>query len=138
MKKTIITIAVLLFGSMNFLFAAEVDKNNTTNNEKYEIAYEQQKTEPVQTSYLQMKEKSSVKTKILNRILKKREQRLIKKIITKNKQITKGKTPVVLFIGAGLAITGMIFSLTGLYIVSLLLLIPAIILLIIGLFQMKR
>ncbi len=135
MKQKIITIGILLFVSMNFLFAAEIDRSNTINNEQNEVVYEQQETEPDQATPPQIEENRIVKTKAFKRLL--RKKRLVEKFIVKNKQLTKSKIPVIFYIGAGLTLVGMILSFSGMYMAALILLIPALILLIISLFFIK-
>ena len=123
MKQTFITTLVFLFLGINFLFAAEADKEKVNENEKIEVAYEQQvENEPIKAQEFVKSENE----KSFKRIFKIRSKRLMEKLGI-NKLLNPQKKGLALaIIGFIIFLPGMILSLVGVA------LIPAIILTVVG------
>ena len=123
MKQKFITIVALLLLSMNFLFAAEPDKEKINENENIEVVYVQQvENAPIKAQeFVKSEKKNSFK-----RIIKKRSKRLMEKLDIDNLLSPQKKGLALAIIGFIIFLPGMILSLVGVA------LIPAIILTVVG------
>ena len=139
MKQKVNLILVLLFVSMNSLYAAEAVNENLKENENSQVVCEQQETQSIKMVSVKIKENQMPeKNNFFKKFLKKRKQRFLEKFSIKKMLSPKAGMPVVGYIGIGLTLTGMILSFSGAYILALFFLLPAIVLLIIALVQIKR
>lgn len=123
MIQKFITIVALLFLGINFLFAAEPDKDNINKNENIEVAYKQQAENPTieAQKFVKSEKKSSFK-----KIIKKRSKRVLEKLGIDNLLNSQRKGLALAIIGFIIFLPGMVLSLVGVA------LIPAIILAVVG------